>query len=78
MSDELRMDGEDMMPIRDGNMDLKILVEEFRLKYPESSLGMTEDEIIAELHRAPAKSVQAFTKIAKDSKSTGRRPKGAK
>jgi DNA polymerase-1 len=54
---------------------MKSLADEFRLKYPEASLGMTDEEIIKEATRAPARSVQAFTKVAKDSKSTGRRPK---
>ena len=50
------------------------LIATFKKDYPELANGMTEDEIVDELVRQPVRSVQSFTKVAKDSKSSGRRP----
>lgn len=73
--------GQPIAPLNFNQVELRVMssmVEDFKRHYPDLARGMTEDEILSELVRPPAKSVQAFTKIAKDAKSTGRRPKGGK
>lgn len=73
--------GVPIAPLNFNQVELRVMssmVEDFKRHYPDLARGMTEDEILSELVRPPAKSVQAFTKIAKDTKSTGRRPKGGK